>query len=277
MGENANLLYRRKSEQAVKYLLVGMSSWFGGGFMADIILKAWYLEQRGYATLLRGIVSGHPKLEDGAFIHTSPVKQAVIEADHKCLKAVTASGSNYTVAFEDIDFRPDFIERTEECLQTLNISTTFIDEAVILSRQKEEAFQELLDRELSNGDLYLEVGESSLVKVYFKYHDEILRLHGRCHVGMFADSYLYTETGVVDFRHYEFGWRSFTTYHMSDTIQRLVINNVSGDVMRIDEKEYPVGKTITCVTRKNHEEGLLSPDMVNGKSLFSDHDPEKEE
>lgn len=245
--------------------------------MADIILKEWYLEQRGNANCLRGSVNGHPKLEDGAFIHTSPIKQAVIEADHKCLKVVTASGSNYTVAFEDIDFRPEFIEMTENCLQNLNVSTNFIEEAVILSRQKEETFQKLLDRELSNGDLYLEVGESSLIKVYFKYQDEILRLHGRCHIGMFADSYLYMKTGVVDFRHYEFGWRSFKTYHMSDTIQRLVINNMSGDVMLIDEKEYPVGKTITCVTKKNHEEGLFSPDMVNGKSLLSDFDLEKEE
>lgn len=58
----------------------------------------------------------------------------------------------------------------------------------------------------------------------------------------------------------------------SDTIHRLVVNNISGGVMMIDGEEYPVGKTITCVIKDNHEEGLISSDVVNGKSMFADFD-----
>lgn len=240
--------------------------------MAEMSLREWYVESFGNSNIIWGRVSGHPKLEDGAFIHTSPIQQTVVDEEHKLLQFVTASGSNYAVAFDDIDYTLKSIEKTRACLQNLNVSSHFVDEAIILSKRKERTFKKVLAGELLNGDLYLEVGECSLVKVYFKYHDEVLRLHGRCHSGMFTDSYLYTKGGVVDFRHYQFGWRSVNTYHISDTIQRLVINNISGVVMYIDGKEYPVGKTITCVTKDNHEEGLISPDVVNGKSMFYDTD-----
>lgn len=238
--------------------------------MAEISLREWYLESFGNSNILWGIVSGHPKLEDGMFVHTSLIQQTVMDADNKCLQFVTASGSNYAVAFDDIDYNPESVEKTKACLQKLNISASFIEESVVLSKRKERAFKKSLASELLNGDLYLELSECSIVRAYFKYNDEVLRLYGRCHSGMFTDSYLYTKGGIVDFRHFQFGWRSVNTYHISDTIQRLVVNNISGVVMNIDNREYPVGKNITCVTKDNHEEGLMSPDVVNGKSLFYD-------
>lgn len=240
--------------------------------MEQMSLTEWYLEKWDNFSIIWGRVNNHPKLENGALIHTSPIKEAVLNEKEKCLNFLTNSGSNYTVSFDEIDEKPESVEKTKISLQNLNLSISFLEEAVWLSQQKEKAFQKELSEELLNGDLYLEVGESCIIKAYFKYNDELFRLNGRCHSGMFKDSYLYTKGGIVDFRHYEFGWRSFNTYHISDTVERLAVNNISGVVMLIDGKEYPVGKTISYITQDNHEEGLISPDAVNGKSMFADFD-----
>lgn len=87
---------------------------------------------------------------------------------------------------------------------------------------------------------------------------------------MFKDSYLYQLSGVVDFRHYEFIYGSVSTYHMSDSIKRLVVNNIGSRPVTIDNVVYKHGVTVTCVTEENHPEGLISPDVFNGKGLFSD-------
>lgn len=57
---------------------------------------------------------------------------------------------------------------------------------------------------------------------------------------------------------------------MSDSIKRLVVNNIGGKSVTIDKKVYESGTTIICVTEENHLEGLVSPDAFNGKGLFSD-------
>ena len=89
-------------------------------------------------------------------------------------------------------------------------------------------------------------------------------------MGMFKDSYLYQLSGIVDFRHYEFIGGSVNTYHMSDSIKRLVVNNIGSRPVTIDNVVYKHGVTVTCVTEENHPEGLISPDAFNGKSLLSD-------
>ena len=60
------------------------------------------------------------------------------------------------------------------------------------------------------------------------------------------------------------------TYHMSDSIKRLVVNNIGSKPVTIDKKVYESGTTITCVTEENHPEGLVSPDAFNGKSWMTD-------
>ena len=87
---------------------------------------------------------------------------------------------------------------------------------------------------------------------------------------MFKDSYLYQLSGIVDFRHYEFIGGSVNTYHMSDSIKRLVINNIGSRPVTVDNVVYKHGVNVTRVTEENHPEGLISPDVFNGKSLLSD-------
>lgn len=165
--------------------------------MTEMSLKEWYLENHGNFNILWGRVISHTRFEDGDFIHTSSIKTLVLNEKDKSLNFFTVSGSNYRVAFEDIDYRADFIEKTRDSFCNLKFSTSFIDEAIILSKRKERVFKKVLVDELLNGDLYLELGEYAIIRAYFKYNDKVLRLYERCHVGTLVDSYLYTISGVV--------------------------------------------------------------------------------
>ena len=144
----------------------------------------------------------------------------------------------------------------------------YIDEAIKSAHEKEDALVDRLGDELSNGDLYLEMGAGGIINVHFKYMDVVHRISCFAHVGTFTDSYLYCLDGVVDFRHYEFIGGSVKTYHMSDSIRRLAVNNIGSKPVFIDHKEYGPGTTVTCVTEGNHQEGLFSPDVFNGKSIL---------
>lgn len=120
------------------------------------------------------------------------------------------------------------------------------------------------------GDLFIELGAGGILNVYFKYSDKVHRISSQIHMGMFQDSYLYRLSGVVDFRHYAFVGGSVNTYHMSDSIKRLVVNNIGSRPVTIDNVVYKHGINVTLVTEENHPEGLISPDAFNGKSLLSD-------
>lgn len=161
------------------------------------------------------------------------------------------------------------MENTRVIFSYMNIPASFLDKAFVLAKEKNKTLVSSLEQNLVNGDLYLQLGAGGIEKVYFKYEEKVQKVSCRVHSGMFTDSYLYTILGVVDFRHYEFIGNSVDTYHMSDSIKRLVVNNVGAVPVTIDHKVYKIGQTVTCVTEENHPEGLFSPDVFNGKGLFS--------
>lgn len=234
-------------------------------------LKNWYLRQYGKIVVAAGNVYNNSKFPDGMNITTSRIVSLNVNLQDKCLEIITYSGSHYKAAFAEISCKTEEIKITRASLQILKTPGAFVDEAVVLAKKTWQNFAKALDRELLNGDFYIELSESAINRAYFKYNDKVRKVHGYCHVGTFADSYLYRISGVVDFRHYEFGFNGFSTYHMSDTIMRLVVKNTHTQPMQIDGVAYPAGQTtITCVTEENRQEGLLSPDCVNGKSVFSD-------
>lgn len=68
---------------------------------------------------------------------------------------------------------------------------------------------------------------------------------------------------------YAFVGGSVNTYHMSDSIKRLIVNNIGSRPVTIDNVVYKHGINVTLVTEENHPEGLFSPDVFNGKGLFS--------
>ena len=141
-----------------------------------------------------------------------------------------------------------FAEFSKDNLERMNVFSLVVDEAIKLAHEKESSLVIKLESELSNGDLYLELGAGGIISVHFKYLDGVHRVSSRCHSGLFVDSYLYCLSGVVDFRHYAFCGGQVNTYHMSDSIKRLVVNNIGGKPVTIDKKVYESGTTITCVT-----------------------------
>ena len=86
----------------------------------------------------------------------------------------------------------------------LKVSRAFADEAIKLAHEKGSSFVVWLEKEIFNGDLFIEIGAGGIFNVHFKYEDKVHRLSNQRHMGMFMDSYLYQLSGIVDFRHYEF-------------------------------------------------------------------------
>lgn len=93
------------------------------------------------------------------------------------------------------------------------------------------------------------------------------------HVGMFQDSVLITdwEGGTVDFRYFPRGGR-MEPYHVSDGLRTVKVRNLGeravyfGKAAR--EAVCPPGKIAAVPAAEHDDEGLFSPDAVNGKSLF---------
>ena len=234
-------------------------------------LMKWHVEEIMESFVVGGFVANDSeKFLAGSFILTSMIDTIKVDKPNKLFIIHTMSGSDYACLFEDIRISARFAEFSKDNLERMNISSDFIDEAIKLAHEKESFLVIKLESELLSGDLYLELGAGGIISVHFKYLDGVHRISSRVHSGMFVDSYLYCLSGVVDFRHYAFCGGQVNTYHMSDSIKRLVVNNIGSKLVTIDKKVYESGTTITCVTEENHPEGLVSPDAFNGKSWMTD-------
>ena len=234
-------------------------------------LAKWHVEE----ILENFVLGGFTVKDDDRFLACSSILISMIDTvevdePNKAFVFHTMSGSEYLCPFEDIRWTDRFAEFSKDNLERLKVVSHFVDEAIKLAHEKESFLVTKLESELSNGDLYLELGAGGIISVHFKYLDGVHRISSREHLGMFVDSYLYCLSGVVDFRHYAFCGGQVNTYHMSDSIKRLVVNNIGGKPVTIDKKVYESGTTITCVTEENHPEGLVSPDAFNGKSWMTD-------
>lgn len=211
-------------------------------------LKDWYFNKHKEHVIAAGNVYNSSIFPDGIKIHTSPITSLNFNLRDKCLEIITHSGSNYKAVFAEISDEPEHIKITSNSLKVLKASGDFMDEALFLKERSEQEFRETLDKELLNGDFYIEITETAIRKAYFKY-DKVYKVNSYCHVGMFQNSYLYCIGGIIDFRHYEFNFDGFSTYHISDTIKRLVVKNVHTAPLQIDGIFYPAGQTtITCLT-----------------------------
>lgn len=232
-------------------------------------LTKWYIDETTESFGLGGFAaSDSERFLTGTYVFTSQIETVEVDESGKNFIFHTMSGSEYVCSFEDIEWTSEFAEDSRDNLERLHISRAFTDEAIKLAGEKENALVERLGNEFSNGDLYLEMGAGGIIDVHFKYMDVVHRISCRVNVGMFQNSYLYCLLDVVDFRHFEFSGGSVDTYHMSDSIKRLVVDNIGSSPVTIDHKVYESGITVTCITEENHPEGLFSPDSFNGKSLL---------
>lgn len=233
-------------------------------------LMKWHIEEIMENFVLNGfIISDDERFLAGTFVITSMIDTVEVDESNKAFIFHTMSGSEYLCLFEDIRISARFAEFSKDNLVRMKVSRAIVDEAIKLAHEKESSLVTKLESELLSGDLYLELGAGGIISVHFKYLDGVHRVSSRIHSGMFVDSYLYTIGGVVDFRHYAFCNGQVNTYHMSDSIKRLIVNNIGSRPVTIDKKVYESGTTITCVTEENHQEGLFSPDDFNGKSVFN--------
>lgn len=232
-------------------------------------LMKWHIEEIMESFVVGGFVANDSeKFLAGSFILTSMIDTIKVDEPNKLFIIHTMSGSDYACLFEDIRISARFAEFSKDNLVRMNISRVVVDEAIKLAHEKESSLITKLESELLSGDLYLELGAGGIISIHFKYLDGVHRISSQVHSGMFVDSYLYCLSGVVDFRHYAFCGGQVNTYHMSDSIKRLVVNNIGSKSVTIDKKVYESGITITCVTEENRQEGLFSPDDFNGKSVF---------
>mgnify|MGYP000871157739 CR=1 FL=1 len=234
-------------------------------------LMKWHIEEIMESFVVGGVVANDSeRFLAGTSIITSMIDTVKVDEANKAFIFHTMSGSDYLCSFDDIRISARFAEFSKDNLERMNVSRAIVDEAIKLAHEKESSLVTKLESELLSGDLYLELGAGGIISVHFKYLDGVHRVSSRIHSGMFVDSYLYCISGVVDFRHYAFCGGTVSTYHMSDSIKRLVVSNIGSRPVTIDKKVYESGTTITCVTEENRQEGLFSPDDFNGKSVFSD-------
>lgn len=233
-------------------------------------LEKWYLDFYGMDVMAWGYCFGHPRLADGTFIHTSIIMEAGFDEKSGVFCMRTMSGNQYELELGCIDIQPEMIGKTGECLEKLNIPTGCLDGAEVLVKEKEGKELAEADGLTEDGDLFLQVAGNNVVKAFFKHGGRLYPLRVQCHVGMFQDSVLLIEHGIVDYRYFPepFGMR---TYHMSDTIKRLAVGNIGSCKACLDGKVYFPGTVEkVTVTGDYCQEGLFSPDMVNGKGLMRD-------
>lgn len=232
----------------------------------------WRLNAREDSTVLaRGLVSGHPKLPDGFSCRTSPVQTARMEDG--VLTLVTATGHRYVLRPEAV--APDRLEETAAGLERLGLDPGLAERWGQLRQEEDARRQARLTAELAPGELLLEVVGSNALSAFFRAaRGELREVKPDVHVGMFQDSVLVTdwEGGEVDFRYFPMGNR-LEPYHISDGLTAIRLSNLGGAETAFGaagrETRCPAGE-VTLLPMAEHEaEGLLSPDAVNGKGLFS--------
>ncbi len=203
-------------------------------------LYNWYIEKikgsdEGSELWARGIVSGHERLADGMFIHTSPIMTVTIEDE---IVIIQTKNTRYECSMENADY-----DRFTE-------SKIIADFEVF--REKYDVPKEKYVPELEENAVLLVLGNNR--HYYFdSYH---VNYNGKCesmydvhpHIGMFQDSVLcmlYFEDRCVDYRYFPFKRCHVEFYSWEDDFKTYVENcgddplyiSFSGSVYKVSPKE----------------------------------------
>lgn len=236
-----------------------------------VILSNWRFDGMS----LWGICQGHDRLADGTYIHTSQVME--FEPHEEYLDAHTHSGTHYRMYIGEVSL--DFLEETKEYLESAQVDTTFLDDAVKKVEELQKQKAEEVDKLLEENDLYLEFVGMTMKYGYFKKDGILHKLECFCHVGTFQDSYLIRMPGVIDVRYFD-KWWGIDFYHVSDGINNIhfkYVGDMSFTIAGIGEELHFTREDteIKTIKPENCKEGLFSPDCVNGKcALFIPSDNE---
>lgn len=242
-----------------------------------IKLKYWYFSKHKVKEThedcyqAHGIVSGHPRLQDGIDITTSIVESIKLDSENNRLIMLTHSQNEYELLLADVQLM--CFEETSAILQKFNIPALDKDKCEKLAKQADEELLNKVSSVLGNNELYLQLSGVFVQKAFFRNSSgEIHEIRVTSHIGTFQDSYLISDWqhGEVDFRYWD-GLMSIQPYHWSDGLEALKIDNIGDtDIQFICKSRVicKVGEITTVESSQYHGEGLLSPDVVNGKCAF---------
>lgn len=138
-----------------------------------------------------------------------------------------------------------------------------------------------IDKILEPCELYVESYNNILANSHFKNKaGKLSKMRERVHLGMHVDSYL-----IQDFKNSELDYRYWrengivTTYHWSNGLKAIKLRNMGTKeliVNGVEEIRCAPGEITTITKEQGEFEGLLSPDIVDGKSILSEDDNEKD-
>ena len=249
-------------------------------------LYDWFFTPHKDFAVAEGIVYGHPKsrLPDGMSIHTSPIQE--IAEDEGGLVLATRSGTLYVLRREEISpicgenaaSHPDWIrdigKETASVLEQFGISGGFMEDCLRARREADARLREEEERETGPGELLLTTVGNSVIRSLFRTADGTpVSVKPSIHLGMFQDSVLITdwEDRAVDFRYFPMEGR-MEPYHISDGLRIIKVRNLGERAVYFGktgrEAVCPPGEITAIPAGEHDDEGLFSPDAVNGKGLY---------
>lgn len=234
----------------------------------------WRLYDWGDCAAAEGLVTAHisSRFYDGREVRTSAIVK--VEVAEGALRLTTQSGSVYGLMPEAIDPDPERGAETAQCLAPFGVAPDFIEDCLRAREEADRRAGEEEPRLIAPGELLLvTVGVTALRGLFHAQDGKVTTVRPWPHVGMFTDSILLTDWdgGTVDFRYFPLG-RRIEPYHISDGIETIKVKNlgrISVLFGRGDNEVRCEAGEVTAIPMADHPyEGLISPDVVNGKSLL---------
>lgn len=193
-----------------------------------LTLFQWDLVMRQGALMALGIVSGHRKLMEGTYVHTSPIFQ--VERVENELQMETASGNRYHLPMKE--WRPRIQDAETLSPEQLELSADFWTQCARAREEASMAEKAALQPLIRPGTLFMRIVGTSILSALWAGMDA--RIHDASvggHLGMFQDSYLIRvacgeaeEADKVDLRFFPMQ-SCLEPYCISEGIKSLQVRN----------------------------------------------------
>jgi len=228
-------------------------------------LKNWRVENKRVI----GNCFGNVKFSDGYYITTSCVVS--INTVDSGLVVETQSGSNYLLRFGDIDKQSANVSEAE--LSTLGYSLD-VDKCITLWIIREQEEEDRVKAVLQPNNLYLSMaGVFDVLSAWYCDSDGNLRkVEVSHHVSSYGpDSIIIALPELCDFRFFQYS-SYIEQYHWSDGLERVYIENKGAEFeFRNGASSLcPQNRLVSVTNGVNSTEGLVSPDLVDGRSVWTE-------
>lgn len=237
-------------------------------------LKNWHVSAEAGGVITEyGECFDNPRFYQGYYVRTSPVLRITANDENKCLYLYTCSSSCYRVEYAEAS--KELLEDTMWALQSHKIEFDEENWRRFIC-EKEEDVKSRLSGVLAPDGLYVKmIGGWGVLCAYFKAADgSVVSVPVSVHTSAFStDSILVSDwgNGLCDFRIFPYG-AEIVPYHWSDGLGSVSIENIGDDfIFRGSNRDILCkhGEVTTIKSEDYWGEGLLSPDAVNGKGVFT--------